>query len=452
MSANFDAIKTAAEKQMADLKVPGVAMGIISEGHAEMGGIGITNVNNPQPVTEDTIFYIGSATKPFTATVALKMAERGEVDLEAPVSRYLTDFQVQDMDASEKARVIDLFQHRTGWRGDYFDEPSSGDDALERAVTAFRFLPQRTPYGEVWAYNNNNYIIAGRVIQVVSRAKSYEQVVKAELLDPLGMSRSSFFVNQLITERLACGHSAVYDRESEPKATVTPAPRPAYPVGGLLSSVSDMMKWIQFQLDGKDRNGLQLLSMDLLKQAHSPLVEGELEEHTGIAWFVEEVGGLWTVFHAGRVPGNTCKTLFIPEENFGMVVLTNNDRGGEVYDAIVADALRLYFGVERKPEEEVAAVRAELEPFVGTWIGDLEDYRFYFEGDQLKTQRLIKPLALGMKASFENPPPLTVGSAGKDRCIMTDGVYKGMVGQIRRDKKGQPKFLSMQHRIFVRED
>lgn len=452
MSQNFEAIKTAAKVHMAEVKVPGMALGIIHDGTVEMGGIGITNVNNPQPVTEDTIFYIGSATKPFTATVVLKMVERGEVDLQAPVRQYLPDFQVQDMEASEKSRVIDLFQHRTGWRGDYFDEPSSGEDALEKAVLAFRFLPQRTPYGELWAYNNVNYIIAGRLIQVVSRAKSYEQVVKAELLDSLGMSRSSFFVNQLITERLACGHTGVYDGKSEPKATVTPAPRPAFPLGGLLSCVSDMMKWIQFQLDGKDKNGNQLLSVDLLKQAHSPLVEGELDEYTGIAWFVEEVGGLWTVFHAGRVPGNTCKTLFIPEKNFGMVVLTNNDRGAEVYDAIVAHALKLYFGVERKPVAVVAAPRAELEPFVGTWVGDLEDYRFYFEGEQLKTQRLIKPLALGMPVSFENPPALSVGSAGKDRCIMTDGVYVGMVGQIRRDKKGQPKFLSMQHRIFILEE
>jgi CubicO group peptidase (beta-lactamase class C family) len=144
--------------------VPGIAIGIIHDGIVEMAGIGITNVENPQPVTEGTQFYIGSATKPFTASVVLKMVDRGEVDLNASARRYLPNFLVDDIDASRKARVIDLFQHRTGWKGDYFDDPSTGEDALEKALLAFRFLPQRTPYGEVWAYNNVNYIIAGRLI------------------------------------------------------------------------------------------------------------------------------------------------------------------------------------------------------------------------------------------------------------------------------------------------
>jgi CubicO group peptidase (beta-lactamase class C family) len=157
--------------------VPGAASGITHNGIAETAGLGITNVDDPQPVTERTQFYIGSATKPFTATLALKMTDRGEIDLHAPVRRYLPDFQVADIEASERVRVLDLFQHHTGWQGDFFDDVSSGEDALEKAVLAMRFLPQRTPYGQVFAYQNSNYIIAGRLIQAVRRAKSYEQCV-----------------------------------------------------------------------------------------------------------------------------------------------------------------------------------------------------------------------------------------------------------------------------------
>ncbi len=178
MDARFEEIKSEAKRLMDEIKVPGMAIGIINDGKVQMAGLGITKINDPQPVTEDTVFYIGSMTKPFTSTVVLKMSERGEIDLEAPVRNYLPEFSVLDTEASEKAKVIDLFQHRTGWQGDYFEDPSSGEDALEKSVRAFRFLPQRTPYGDVWAYNNVNFIIAGRLIQVVSRAKSYEQKIK----------------------------------------------------------------------------------------------------------------------------------------------------------------------------------------------------------------------------------------------------------------------------------
>jgi len=102
--------------------------------------------------------------------------------------------------------------------------------------------------------------------------------------------------------------------------------------------------------------------------------------------------------------------------------------------------------------KEVPAQRADLEPFVATWVGDLEDYRFYFEGDQLKTQRLFKPARVDVPPAFENPPPISIGSAGKDLCIMTDGPYKGVIGELLRDKEGNPKFLRMQHRIFRRTD
>jgi CubicO group peptidase (beta-lactamase class C family) len=87
-NAIVDEIKATANRHMTALKVPGVAIGIIHNGTVEMAGFGITNVDEPQPVTERTQFYIGSATKPFTATAALKMAERSEIELDAPIRRY----------------------------------------------------------------------------------------------------------------------------------------------------------------------------------------------------------------------------------------------------------------------------------------------------------------------------------------------------------------------------
>ncbi len=449
MNTPFEEITSEAQRLMDELKVPGTAIGIINDGEVQMTGLGITKINDPQPVTEDTVFYIGSMTKPFTSTVVLKMAERGELDLEAPVRTYLPEFAVQDAEATEKAKVIDLFQHRTGWQGDFFEDTGSGEDALEKAVRAFRFLPQRTPYGEVWAYNNVNFIMAGRLIQAVSRAKSYEQKVEDELFVPLGMTHTSFFMDRLMADRFAVGHGAVFDGTSEPQVSFTPFPRVVYPAGGILSNASDMMKWMQFQFDGKDKDGNQLLSAELLDLAHSPLVKGELSEYTGVTWFVEDIGGVRTVSHAGRTAGFTAKMLFAPDQKFGIVVLTNGDRGIEVYDEVIALALKKYLDIEKIPLVAIPADRSSLEPFEGLWLGDNEDYKLYFENDQLMAERLIKPV--GGVQVFENPPPISLSSAGEDRVIMTDGPSQGVVGELLRDKSGEPAFLLMQHRIFRRE-
>ncbi len=75
----FEEIKSEAQRLMDEIKVPGVAIGIIHDGKVEMAGLGITNIDDPQPVNENTVFYIGSMTKPFTSTVVLKMSEHGEL-------------------------------------------------------------------------------------------------------------------------------------------------------------------------------------------------------------------------------------------------------------------------------------------------------------------------------------------------------------------------------------
>src|SRR5210317_1568543 len=75
MDTRFEEIRSEAQRLMDEIKVPGIAIGIMHDGKVQMAGIGITNRDDPQAVTEDTVFYIGSATKPFTATVVLKMAE-----------------------------------------------------------------------------------------------------------------------------------------------------------------------------------------------------------------------------------------------------------------------------------------------------------------------------------------------------------------------------------------
>lgn len=267
---------------------------------------------------------------------------------------------------------------------------------------------------------------------------------------PLGMTHTSFFMAELMADRFAVGHAGVYDGTSEPRVSFAPFPRSVYPAGAILSNVSDMMMWVQFQFDGKDKDGSQLVSPQLLDMSHSPLVESELSEHTGIAWFVEDIGGVRTVFHAGRSGGATSKVLFAPDKNFGIVVLTNSDRGIEVYDGVIALALKKYLGVEKVSLVAIPADRSSLEPFEGLWLGDNEDYKFYFDNDKLMAERLYKPLG-GIKM-YENHPLISMSSAGNDMVIMTDGPFRGTVGKLLRDDSGKPAFLSMQHRIFRRKE
>ncbi len=181
----LDALTQRLQELMAEHHVPGVAIGLLTpEGQREIC-LGVTNVENPLPVTPDTLFQIGSTTKTVTATVLMRLVEEGRVNLDAPVRTYLPDLRLMDEDAAANVTVRQLLNHTGGWVGDYFENTGNGDDALTRIVANLIHQEQVTPLGEVWSYNNAAFYIAGRVIEVVT-GETYEAAARRLVLEPAG--------------------------------------------------------------------------------------------------------------------------------------------------------------------------------------------------------------------------------------------------------------------------
>ena len=202
-----DRIETAMQRY----KVPGVAVGVWWQGREHLRGFGVTNVEHPRPVDADTLFRIGSTTKTFTATAMMRLVEQGRVDLEAPVRRYVPDLALADEAVASSVKVRQLMNHSAGWLGDDYGDFGRGDDALARYVAAMKQLPQLTPPGQVFAYNNAAFVVAGRLIELLT-GKPYETALRELVLDPLGLKHSGFFTDQLIGENISASHDVDNDR------------------------------------------------------------------------------------------------------------------------------------------------------------------------------------------------------------------------------------------------
>src|SRR5688500_10589996 len=113
----FDALATFAEGKMREYRVPGVALGIIDNGVVTTRGLGVTNVEDPLPVNDHTVFPIASISKTFAATAAMRLVEQGKLDLKAPVRKYLPDFKAGDEPISRDVTVWNLLTHSPGWEG-----------------------------------------------------------------------------------------------------------------------------------------------------------------------------------------------------------------------------------------------------------------------------------------------------------------------------------------------
>src|SRR2546430_8990381 len=275
---------------MARYHVPGVAIGILHDGDEDIAAYGVTNLEHPLPVDGDTLFQIASITKTITATVVMRLVERGALDLDAPVRRYLPEFRLRDEDAAKGATLRHLVTHTGGWLGDCFADFGKGDDALARYVAAMAELEQLTPLGEIWHYSNSSFALLGRLIEVVT-GKTYEAATRELLFVPLGMTRSCFSAGEAITHRVAVGHVIVDEKPTVARPWAFP--RAATPVGGIVSTANDLMRYARFHLgDGRAPDGARLLSRESLDLMRTPLADADLDRKVGVSWFVRTVGGV----------------------------------------------------------------------------------------------------------------------------------------------------------------
>ncbi|GFG63541.1 penicillin-binding protein [Mycobacterium kubicae] len=374
--AAFDELDARITAGMKAYAIPGVAVAVWVHGHEYVRGYGVTNVDHPLPVDGDTVFRIGSTTKTFTGTVMMRLVEQGKVDLDAPVRRYLFDFAVADESVSAKVTVRQLLNHTAGWDGRNGQDFGRGDDAVARYVSAMTRLPQLTPPGTTFAYNNSALVVAGRIIELVT-GKTYESVVQELVIDPLQLAHTRYFSDQIIGMKVAAAHSVV-DGQPVVEPDFWPFPRSCNPTGGLMSTARDQLRYAQFHLgDGRTPNGERLLSRRSLQAMRShPGAGGTLwVELTGmgVTWMLRpSAENVTIVEHGGTWKGQRSGFMMVPDRNFAMTVLTNSDGGFHLINDLFSHdwALHRFAGVTNLPATPQHLSAAELAPYEGWYIAE----------------------------------------------------------------------------------
>jgi CubicO group peptidase (beta-lactamase class C family) len=438
---------------MREYGVPGVALGIIAGDEEFIAGFGITNVEHPLAVNADTLFQIGSTTKTITGTVVMRLVEQGRLDLDTPVRRYVPELALQAVAVAEQVTLRHLLSHTAGWVGDFFPDTGSGDDALARAVAALADVPQLTPLGAVWSYNNAAFYLVGRIIEKVT-GRSYEQATRELLLDPLGMSMSFFTAGEAIVHRVVAGHRAPLDAPQGRAQVLQPweITRASAPVGRLISTAHDQLKYARFHLgDGTTTDGTRLLSRELLAEMHRPFVAAADGEQGAITWFVRGEGKQRVLRHGGATVGQLSAFQFVPEQQFAITVLTNADRGSELNLKIVPAALKLFCGIASSLPEQLDLPATELTAFAGEYRAALRHLRLRVVDEQL----MLEVLPQGGFPTPDTPPPpapppmrarICVG----DRLLVLDAPFANARGEFLRDGQGNIEWLRIGGRIHRR--
>lgn len=441
---------------MTEYGVPGVAVGIWHDGKETFTADGVTNIAHPLPVDADTLFQIGSTTKTFTATVAMQLAQAGRLDLHTPIRHYLPEFRLQDAEATANATLAHCFTHTGGWLGDYFDDTGDGDDALARYVEAMTELPQLTPLGSIWSYNNAGFCLAGRVIERVT-GQPFEQAAQELLLQPLGMEQSFFFAKEAITHRVAVGHT-VDDALDPTVAQPWALARSAHAAGGIISTARDQLRYARFHLglgiggNVAGADGVRPLDVAAVRAMQQPLAAaGSMAESVGVSWLLRKVGGVQTVAHGGATNGQLSAFLLVPEREFAITVLTNANRGRELHRDLVDWALAHYLGLHDPEPTILARTPAELADVAGRYEARMSHLEVTVAADGLRVHTTPRGgFPHKDSPAGPTPPPSLMAFVGEDRLRFVAGPARGGRAEIVRDEAGQIAWLRVGGRIHRR--
>ena len=320
-------IRIAAQQALEAYDTPGFAVGVIKDGQVVLSeGFGTRTINKDEKVDSNTLFAIASNTKAFIATAIVKLHQEGKLNLDDPVQKYLPYFQLYDEYVSQHTTIRDLLCHRVGlgtYSGDaiwYKTEKSA-----EEIIKQIKYLPQAYEWRGGYGYTNLMFITAGEVIREVTGV-SWSEYINSNFLSPLGMTRTQTSVGELSQmSNVATPH--VTHRENLPIEMAqwnTPGA-----AGGIISSTTDILKWLNVQLHPKvagEKGVFPEATKNYTMKPHTPI--GGLDFYSaGLGWFLYRKGGQAIVTHGGGYDGMYSRVILIPEMNIGIVVLTNSMTG-----------------------------------------------------------------------------------------------------------------------------
>jgi len=426
----FEQLSSFVEEQIAQKGVPGAAIGILYQDQTYTAGFGVTNIDHPVPVTDKTLFQVGSISKTFTCLAVMRLVEQGKLDLQASVRSYLPEFTVADETASEQTTLWHLLTHMSGWVGDFFEDTGAGDDAMAVYVHAMAGLEQLAPIGTVWSYNNAGFSVAGRVIEQVT-GQRYENAMRKLVFEPLGLTRCFYGPGDVITYRFAVGHGG--GRGEAKVLRPWPLPRAVYPAGGIVCDVHQLLRYARFQMgDGTvaeetGQGRTVVVKPETLAEMHTPQASrwGE-KEQIGLSWFIDEIDGTRQLSHGGGTTGQISLLVLFPPHQLAMVILTNASEGGGVTGAMRRWVLEHYLGLTDPEPKPIEASEEELAAYAGFYTRPFTDIELGMLNGRLIGQAIYKG---GFPSQDQPlpppPPPVSLALCEKDRLLITAGPGKG---------------------------
>lgn len=343
-------LKALVEREAKDKDLPALAIALVDDQtvvwtHA----VGFQDAAKKVPATDKTVFRVGSVSKLFTDVAIMRLVERGELDLDAPVSKHLPSFKPKNPFNKTEVTLRHLMAHRSGLIrespvGNYFDDT---EPSLAKTVESVNGYDLVYPPGEKIKYSNAAIAVVGMVLQQTQGVK-FETYLSKSVLEPLAMKDSSFELTDNVKKNLAHAVMWSYHGREFPAPLFQLGTSPA---GSMYSTVGDLGKFMSCLFaDGKGKGG-QLLKKDTIAEMWKlQFAKPDDKQGFGLGFVVGELDGKKRVGHGGAIYGFATELAMLPGSKLGVIVCSARDVSNAVTSRIADDALKLMVAAkEGKP-------------------------------------------------------------------------------------------------------
>ncbi len=370
-------------EEQASQRLPSLVLGVAREGHLEWwasAGTGGTPAGGP---SDDTQYRIGSISKTLVAVCVLRLRDEGRVDLSDPIGRHIPE--LSDLPVT----VAQLLSHTAGLPAEtpapWWERVPGGDFS---ALVATTLRPEKLRWrpGRRFHYSNPGYAVLGELVGRVRRSSLWE-VVRAELLEPLGMERTSVRPVAPHAEGLAVHpHAPLVFSEPEYDAGAMA------PAGQLWSTVGDLARWSGVIAGARE----DVLSADSASEMAEPLALSDIPNQPwtaayGLGLQVWNVGGVLRVGHTGGMPGHWAMMQLEPKSKDVIVALANSTYQGsrrEIYDDVFSALASRHHPTTFAPS---APADPSVVALLGIWYWGPVEFRLRLGADGILELRGVVP-------------------------------------------------------------
>lgn len=320
-------------KMVKDWDIPSASIGIVKDGKLIFSGnYGVVEKGKEGKPNENTLYAIASNSKAFTSTIIGMLVQEGKLNWKDKVKKHLPYFALYDPWVSNEVTIKDLLSHRVGlgtFSGDviWYKSTLTSEEIIKRV----KYIPKNHDFRSGFGYSNVMYITAGEIIKKVT-GKSWGQNVKERILNPLKMDRTITSYKQLDIKK---NYATPHGRENDKNIAIDWVDwEEIGAMGGIISSVKDVSKWMIFNLNNGRIDTDTLLTKKTRNMVWTPHNNFKVDHTTkndfnrhfngyGLGWVLSDYQGKLSVSHSGGFDGMITAITLIPDKNLGVVVLTN---------------------------------------------------------------------------------------------------------------------------------